>query len=128
MKTMQVQGDPIMTHLRHEFQDSTWSQEFFMYDPKPREFTGSHYSTILQLFDLFWPHTLLHKIVKETNHYTIQLLDVQGNSMGGPKWMNLTIARLKAFLAIHMYMGMKRQPNMKSYLGKRRLFLSMSHY
>jgi hypothetical protein len=29
--------------------------------------------------------------------------------------MNLTIAGLKAFLAIHMYMGMKRQPNMKSY-------------
>ena len=32
--------------------------------------------------------------------------------------MNLTIAGLKAFLAIHMYMGMKRQPNMKSYWEK----------
>jgi hypothetical protein len=27
----------------------------------------------------------------------------------------LTIAGLKAFLAIHMYMGMRRQPNIKSY-------------
>jgi hypothetical protein len=35
--------------------------------------------------------------------------------MGGPKWVNLTMARLKAFLAIYMYMGMKRQPNIKSY-------------
>jgi hypothetical protein len=38
--------------------------------------------------------------------------------MRSPKWMNLTIAGLKAFLAIQMYMGMKRQPNMKSYWEK----------
>jgi hypothetical protein len=34
--------------------------------------------------------------------------------MEGPKWKNLKIVGLKAFLAIHMYMGMRRQPNMKS--------------
>jgi hypothetical protein len=53
--------------------------------------------------------------VIETNRYAIHPIDAQGNTMGGPKWKNLTIAGLKAFLAIHMYMGMKRQPNMKSY-------------
>jgi hypothetical protein len=38
--------------------------------------------------------------------------------MGGKKWVNLTIAKLKAFLAIHMYMGMRRQPNIQTYWEK----------
>ena len=42
-------------------------------------------------------------------------IDAQGNCMGGPKWKNLTIVGLKSFLAIHMYMGMRRQPNMQTY-------------
>jgi hypothetical protein len=33
----------------------------------------------------------------------------------GRKWENLTVVGLKAFMAIHMYMGMKKQPNYKSY-------------
>jgi hypothetical protein len=69
----------------------------------------------LQLFDLFWPRTSLCKIVTKTNRYATQPLDSQGNTIGSPKWVNLTIAGLKAFLAIHMYMDMKRQPTMKSY-------------
>jgi hypothetical protein len=116
-------GNPILNDVRHEYRDETWTQEFFTYDPKPREFIGSRgpsaffsqIPTILYLFHLFWPHTLLRKIVTETNRYATHPMDAQGNCMGGPKWKNLTIARLKAFLAIHMYMGMKRQPNMKSY-------------
>jgi hypothetical protein len=54
-------GVPVMSGLRHEYEDSIWSQEFFTYDPKPREFTGSlglrtffaGIPTILQLFELF---------------------------------------------------------------------------
>jgi hypothetical protein len=42
-------------------------------------------------------------------------LDGRGNTRGGRKWENLTFAGLKAFMAIHMYMGMKKQPNYKSY-------------
>jgi hypothetical protein len=34
--------DPIINGVRHEFQDNTWSQDFFTYDPKPREFFGLH--------------------------------------------------------------------------------------
>ena len=30
----------------------------------------------------------------------------------------MTVAGLKAFFAIHMHMGMKRQPNYKTYWGK----------
>jgi hypothetical protein len=61
---------------------------------------------------------LLHKIVTETNRYATHPLDAMGNTMGGRNWENMTIAELKAFLAVHMYMGMKRQPNVQSYWEK----------
>jgi hypothetical protein len=78
-----TEGDPVMTGVRHDFQDNTWSQDSFTYDPKPREFNGSQgphsffagIPTILQLFELFWPCTLLHKIVQETNRYATRPLD-----------------------------------------------------
>jgi hypothetical protein len=56
--------------------------------------------------------------VVETNRYATRPLDAQGHTMEGSKWVNLTIAGLKAFIVIHMYMGMKRQPNMKCYWEK----------
>jgi hypothetical protein len=72
----------------------------------------------MQLFQLFWPFTLLREIVVETNRYAINPLDALGYTMGGRKWVNTSVAELTAFLAIHMYMGMKRQPNVKSYWEK----------
>ena len=77
----------------------------------------SHLPTIMQLWELFWPFNLLRKIVVETNRYASHLLDATGNTMG-KKWVNMYVAELKAFLAIHMYMGMKRQPNIQTYWEK----------
>jgi hypothetical protein len=77
-----------------------------------------HMPTILQLFELFWPLVLMQNIVIETNSYAMERLDAHGNTRGGEKWENLIVAGLKAFLAIHMYMGMKRQPNYKTYWEK----------
>jgi hypothetical protein len=37
---------------------------------------------------------------------------------GRTKWENLTVAGFKAFLAIQMYMGMKKQLNYKTYWEK----------
>jgi RES domain-containing protein len=73
---------------------------------------------ILQLFELFWPFNLFRKIVIETNRYAMERLDAKGTTRGGAKWENLTVVSLKVFLAIHMYMEMKRQPNYKSYWEK----------
>jgi hypothetical protein len=109
-------GDPILNDVRRDYENASWSQEFFTYEPKPRKFIGARgphtffalFPTILQLFHLFWPCTLLWKIVIESNHYATKPIDAQGNCMGGPKWKNLTIVGLKAYLAIHMYMGMRR--------------------
>jgi hypothetical protein len=74
--------------------------------------------TILQLFEVFWPLALMQNIVIETNRYAMERLDAHGNTQGQEKWENLTMAGLKAFLAIHMYMGMKRQSNYKTYWEK----------
>ena len=60
-------ANPILNDVRHSYGDALWSQEFFRYDPKPREFIGAWgpkryfalFSTILQLFHLFWPQILL---------------------------------------------------------------------
>jgi hypothetical protein len=46
------------------------------------------------------------------------VMDALGNTRGGSKWESLTVSGLKAFLAIHMYMDMKKQPNYKSYWEK----------
>jgi hypothetical protein len=83
--------------VKHAYRDETWSQDFF---------------------ELFWPFTMLRKIVFETNRYATHSLDALGNTMGGAKWVSTSVAELKAFLAIHMYMGMKRQPNIKTYWEK----------
>jgi hypothetical protein len=50
----------------------------------------------------------------ETNRYATCPIDAAGNTRGGPKWMNLSVVEFKAFLAIHMFMGMKRQSNIKT--------------
>jgi hypothetical protein len=118
------EGD--FTRVKHAYRDETWSKKFFTYDPPPREFRGRrgtsrffpHLRRILQLWELFWPFTLLRKIVTETNRYASHPLDALGNTMGGKKWVNLSVAELKAFLAIHMYMGMRRQPNIQTYWKK----------
>jgi hypothetical protein len=73
---------------------------------------------VLQLFDLFWPFTILQKIVIVTNQYATMVVDALGNTRGRPKWEDLIKLGLKAFLAIHMYMDMKKQPNYKSYWKK----------
>jgi hypothetical protein len=77
---------------KHAYRDETWSQKCFTYDPKPQAFVRRrgtqqffHYMpTILQLFELFWPFNLLWKIVIETNHYAMKLLELK-EIQGGVK-------------------------------------------
>jgi bacteriorhodopsin len=71
----------------------------------------------MQLFKLFWPDNRLKKIVVENNRYA-RVVDAEGKTKGGPTWENITVATLKAFIAIFLYFGMKRQPNEKSYWYK----------
>ena len=113
------------TSREYLFCDSTWKEEHVAYDPEPMEFTGMHgnnffwntFRTILQLIEIFWPHNILRDIVTETNRFATEDLG-GGKTYGGVDWEPLTIPGLKVFIAILLYMGMKRQPNYKSYWQK----------
>jgi hypothetical protein len=72
---------------------------------------------MVALFEIFWPHHILEKIVCESNRYATELGQDE-KTRGGPHWENMTIPELKAFFAVLLYMGMKRQPNRKSYWHK----------
>jgi hypothetical protein len=106
----------------HLYRDETWNKESFEYDPPRRAFTrcggpifeAQHrMPTFLMLFRLFWPDNLLHKICTETNRYATTV-DGDRNVPGGRRWRRLLVAGLKAFFAISMLIGLKRQPNKKT--------------
>jgi hypothetical protein len=117
-------GDP--NGVKFLYRDSTWKKTHFTYDPKPQEFIGTSranifwrsFPTMLQLFEVFWTHYILRDIVRETNRYAT-VVDNDGNSMGGAGWVDFTVPELKAFMAIWLYMGMKRQPHIESYWHRR---------
>ena len=52
--------------------------------------------------------------MRKTNQYAEEEVDENGKPRGGGAWELLTILGLKAFLAISIYMGMRKQPNLKS--------------
>jgi hypothetical protein len=56
--------------------------------------------------------------VRETNRYAVEEVDDNGKPRGGEAWELLTVLGLKALIAISIYMGMKKQPNLKTYWQK----------
>jgi hypothetical protein len=70
---------------------------------------------------MFWPDTLLRRIVTETNRYATTV-GPDGNTPGGPTWRLFTVAGLKAFYAISIFMGLKKQPNVKTYWQRKGSF------
>jgi hypothetical protein len=100
--------------------------------PRPIPFIGrmgpteiSHWlPSFMQLFSLFWPYTILRAIVDETNCYACEG-DGQGGTRGGDKWEHFTVAGLKAFMAIHVYIGLKKQPNLKTYWMRNSIFQTL---
>jgi hypothetical protein len=109
--------------VKHLYHSSTWEKSHIEYDSKPKEFTGTscsmrdfpRFPTFFNLFELFWPDgPILLKIVKETNRYATTT-DEHGISLGRETWERLTIAGLKGFLICTILIGLKRQPNRKTY-------------
>jgi hypothetical protein len=49
-------------------------------------------------------------------------VDAEGKIEGGPRWERFTIPAMKAFIACTLYIGMKKQPSVKSYWQKRGSF------
>ena len=63
---------------------------------------------------IYFGHGVYCEIVPETNRYATAINE-DGSTHGGKHWQELTVARLKAYFAIILYIGMKKQPNLKSY-------------
>lgn len=76
--------------VKHKFQSSTWLHLNSTFSPPPKVFVGASrptakflvMPTFMQLLSLFWPYTLLRKIVIESNRYATTL-DENGNTRGG---------------------------------------------
>jgi hypothetical protein len=120
--------------VKHLYHDQTWTKERFAFDPPPMEFNGvggprgtlfHRMPTFMMLFRLFWPDTLLWKICTETNRYATTV-DGEGNLPGGTRWKHLSVAGLKAFIAISILIGLKRQLNKKTYWNRKGYFFHCS--
>ena len=116
----------IKQKIKWEFRDDTWKILYIMYNPMPIPFFGlgrgpsfiyNLLSTFITLFELFWTPIIMDAIVREINRYAMAL-DALGRTRGGPDWEDLSIGGLKAFMAIALYMGMKKQQNKKNLLDE----------
>jgi hypothetical protein len=61
-----------------------------------------------------WTVVILMNIVAEANQYAT-MVDREGRLPSRAYWKDITVAKLKDFLAITLYIGMKKQSNVKSY-------------
>ena len=116
-----------LDNIHWRYWDETWAQSHFTYAPPWMPSVGrwglvKHYHsmpTFLQLFDLFWIYQTLRSIVQETNRYATQEVDEKEKLRWGEDSELLSVPGLKAFLGISVNMGMKKQPNLKSYWQKK---------
>jgi hypothetical protein len=60
-------------------------------------------------------------VEKFVNSYAM-VPDAIGKTLEGPKWEDITMAKLKAFMALALYMELKKQPNYKTYWMHHTLF------
>jgi hypothetical protein len=112
--------------IRFSYRPETWSKLYASYDLVPMPFTGESYGLTQQyesiplyveLFRKFWSHETLKRICRETNRYSSSL-DKNGVLRGKGGWYPITEKELKVFMAVILYMGMKKLPNMKAYWAK----------
>lgn len=78
----------------------------------------------LDYYQLFVNDDIIELIVQETNRYAHQKLNIGGH---GPKarihrWVDTNMEEIKTFLAILVWMGLKRLPKLCSYWSKNPLY------
>jgi hypothetical protein len=61
---------------------------------------------------LFWPLAMMRKIVRMTNLYAGRSNGKNG-TVGGAKWVYLTVSELKSWFGIVIFMGLKKIPNQR---------------
>ena len=109
--------------MKWKFRDEMWNNPNFVYNPLPKPFSGNVRGpkfiyrivpTFMVLFQLFWTLAIMSDIVVETNLYATSK-DPSGKCKGGENWEEFTVLELRAFMAMAIYMGMKKQPNYRTY-------------
>jgi hypothetical protein len=66
-----------------------------------------HCHAIVQVF-LAWQS--FEKIIVKIIHHAI-IINTNGNIEGSPRWYNLIIPKMKAYIALSFYIGLKKQAN-----------------
>jgi hypothetical protein len=111
--------------IKHIFREQTWSQSTNEYSEGALPFIGDppgvkksyrRMPSFLHLFGLFWTREVLRNICIETNQYARVIHE--GKSQGGEEWYDVDEKELRTFMAISLYMDMKKQPNVKNYWAK----------
>jgi hypothetical protein len=122
--------DPLL--LR--FSPQTWNKETHVYANPPLPFTGpepgckhpyGRVPSIMGLFDKFWSQKLQRRIIKETNRYASEVLDVKTQqTRGGLDWTLLGLEEFRAYISICLFMGLKKLPSLRMYWARNEPFLT----
>jgi hypothetical protein len=106
---------------------STWNKDTNTYANPPLDFTGpepgcthpyGRLSSLLGLLDKFWSQKLQRRIVRETNRYASKVIEKDGATKDGHDWTPLVLEEFRAYLAICLFMGLKRLPSKRLYWSR----------
>jgi hypothetical protein len=119
-----ILDDPLLIR----FGSNTWKKEAHMYGNLPLPFTGPELGcthpygrlpSILGLFDKFWSQKMQKRIVRESNRYASEVIDVtDGRTRGGMEWTPLGSEEFRAYLSICLLMGLKKLPSTRLYWSR----------
>jgi hypothetical protein len=80
--------------------------------------------SLVGLFEKFWSKTLQRRIGQETNRYASEIIDDEEcRTRGGLDWTPLGVAEFRTYLAICLFMGVKKLPSIRLYWSRENMLL-----
>jgi hypothetical protein len=122
-------GMPILEDLlAARFSPATWKKNGHHYANEPLDFTGpepgcthpyGRLPSLMGLLEKFWSNTVERRIVRETNRYASEVLDnTNGNTRRGLQWTPLGLQEFRAYIAMTLFMGVKKLPSTRLYWSR----------
>jgi hypothetical protein len=121
--------------LAVRFAPNTWNKDGHKYANEPLDFTGpepgcthpyGRLPSVLGLFEKFWSNILQRCIVRETNRYASEVIESTGGKIrGGLHWTPLGLQEFQAYIAMCLYMGVKKLPSTRLYWSRKE---TLFHY
>jgi hypothetical protein len=107
--------------MTKQYAPETWNKDTHVYKNPPIPFMGPKPScthpygrlpSLVGLLVKFWSQKLQWRIVWVTNRYAFEIVDDKtGQTRGGSQWILLGLEEFRAYLAICLFMGLKRLPS-----------------